>query len=309
MFKIQIFPIVYDQIIIAKKIITERENQERNINQSADEETSPLIHNKTVNTTSEQTRTKKSSIETIDRKYEKDFIEEEIVSSETKSLVCKSICRENNQIYAIKKVPFDKSKLSKVCKEFKIAKNLDKKFVVTIESCWIEDNIFKANGFSYYAKKNIKISEGHGVFSPYNSLLLYIQMEYLPNTLTKILQQLKVELYNSKLRISTFYYIASVFLVELLECVNYLHNWNKPIIHRDLKPENVLITDGSNGRFIKLADFGLSTFHEFSQQSHSQVGTMNYIAPEVPSQNYNTKADIYSLGAIIEEIFDVDVDK
>jgi serine/threonine protein kinase len=294
--------------MIAKEIRTKRENQERNVNQPPDEDTH-LIGNRTVNTTLEQTRAKKFSIEKINEKYEKDFTQVEIISSDTKNLVCKSTCIKNYRIYAIKIVPYDESKFSKVCKEFEIAKNLKKEYVVTIEDWWIEDNYFFAKGFSYYSKKNIKISEGHSVFDPYKSSLLHIQMEYLPNTLTKILKQLKVELNNSKLKLSTFYYIASVFLVELLECVDHLHNWNKPIIHRDLKPDNILITDGIDGRFIKLADFGLSTLHEFSEQPHSQVGTINYIAPEVPSQNYNTKADIYSLGAIIEEIFDVDVDK
>jgi 3-phosphoinositide dependent protein kinase-1 len=51
-------------------------------------------------------------------------------------------------------------------------------------------------------------------------------------------------------------------LAELIECVNYLHVRN--IIHRDLKPMNILITDGINGRFVKLEDFGLSAIHEFN---------------------------------------------
>jgi serine/threonine-protein kinase len=50
-------------------------------------------------------------------------------------------------------------------------------------------------------------------------------------------------------------------LTKIIECVNYLHE--RKIIHRDLKPANILITDGINGRFVRLADFGLSGIHEF----------------------------------------------
>jgi serine/threonine protein kinase len=91
-------------------------------------------------------------------------------------------------------------------------------------------------------------------------------------------------------------------LTEIVECVHYLHVKN--IIHRDLKPANILITDGINGRFVKLGDFGLSVIHEFNDQSHTLgSGTMKYMAPEViKSSKYDTKADIYSLGVIIEEM-------
>jgi serine/threonine protein kinase len=65
-----------------------------------------------------------------------------------------------------------------------------------------------------------------------------------------------------------------------------------------------LVSDGINGRFVKLADFGLSVIHEFNDQSHTRgSGTFNYMAPEVMrTRKYDTKADIYRLGVIIEEM-------
>jgi len=51
------------------------------------------------------------------------------------------------------------------------------------------------------------------------------------------------------------------------------------IIHRDIKPENILLmTDKS----IKLADFGLS-IDATSERPVTRAGTLDYMAPEVPT--------------------------
>ncbi len=78
------------------------------------------------------------------------------------------------------------------------------------------------------------------------------------------------------------YYISSELFKEILEAVNYLHSHKPSIIHRDLKPTNILITEGLNGRFVKLCDFGLATIHKFDEQTHTErLGSVRYIAPEV----------------------------
>ncbi|XP_054169000.1 dual specificity protein kinase shkA-like [Oppia nitens] len=108
------------------------------------------------------------------------------------------------------------------------------------------------------------------------------------------------------------YYITCEILLEVLECVRYLHELNPPVIHRDLKPDNILIAnDIINGRFVKLCDLGLITVHEMVLQSHTGgVGTPKYMAPEVMSgRKYNTKADVYSIGVTIEKLFDFDINE
>ncbi len=76
-----------------------------------------------------------------------------------------------------------------------------------------------------------------------------------------------------------------------------------------LKTTNILITDGTNGRFIKIADFGLATFHKFDEQTHTEgLGNARYVAQEVLNgRNYDMKADIYSLGVVSQELFYVDI--
>jgi serine/threonine protein kinase len=72
-----------------------------------------------------------------------------------------------------------------------------------------------------------------------------------------------------------------------------------------------MITNGKNGRFLRLADFGLATTHEPQKQSHTEDrGTPKYVAPEViSSKYYDTKADIYSLGFVVQDLFWLDVNR
>ncbi len=144
-----------------------------------------------------------------------------------------------------------------------------------------------------------------------NNEMLYIQMELCFNTLKKVIELKQMQFKRNQFEIMTSleYYISSELFKEILEAVNYLHKQNPPIIHRDLKPTNILITEGLNGRFVKLCDFGLATFHESAEQTHTEVlGTERYVAPEVLNgRNYDTKADIYSLCVVSQDLFDVDI--
>jgi len=135
-------------------------------------------------------------------------------------------------------------------------------------------------------------------------------MELCFCTLEQILFKKQAEFPRKELEVMSRleYYISSELFKEILKGVDYLHKQDPPIIHRDLKPTNVLITDGMNGKFVKLADFGLAVVHD--KHTHTQdVGSIKYIAPEVlKGRNYDTKADIYSLGVIIQNLFDIDID-
>ncbi len=71
------------------------------------------------------------------------------------------------------------------------------------------------------------------------------------------------------------YYICCELFIEIIECVHFLHERN--VIHRGLKPANILITNGINGRFVKLGDFCISMNHEFYNESQTQSsGTHKY---------------------------------
>ena len=108
-------------------------------------------------------------------------------------------------------------------------------------------------------------------------------MELCFNTLRKVLEMKQKEFNRKQFAIMTpiEYYISSELFIEIWKVLIIYIN-SIPIIHRDLKPTNILITNGLNGRFVKIADFGLSKIHEIEDQTHTKyVGTVKYIAPEV----------------------------
>lgn len=124
---------------------------------------------------------------------------------------------------------------------------------------------------------------------------------------------------------SRFYIAETILAIETVHNLNY--------IHRDLKPDNILLDKDGH---VRLTDFGLckhaeirpqrmtevqpNTFsHNFNQLksvldkklgykrsrqlAYSTVGTPDYIAPEVFSQNgYDETVDWWSVGVILFEM-------
>ena len=140
---------------------------------------------------------------------------------------------------------------------------------------------------------------------------IYIQMEFCSSNMKNILQKRRKVFARSDSQSMNRieYYICCQIFIELLEAVNYLHQYKpQPIIHRDLKPANILFDEkGINGIFFKLCDFGLAICQE--DMSHTRfVGSIKYMSPEVRfGTHYETKSDVYSLGIIGIELFEIDV--
>jgi serine/threonine protein kinase len=209
-------------------------------------------------------------------------------------------CRFDN--YTIKEIKLEAGKEREFLKQFKIHSNmtnLNDEKIVQYFSVWLKNN------------SNDNRLE---------SVTLCVQMELCEKALKDIINEIEndsnlITSENRTKRLTSLgYYIASQLFIETLEGVNYLHKQNPPIIHRGLKPENIMLKIGSNNRFVKIGDLGLVAVHEYADQSHSSLGhsgdntNAKYTAPEVlNSRNYNTKADIYSLGVILQELFKIDI--
>lgn len=80
------------------------------------------------------------------------------------------------------------------------------------------------------------------------------------------------------------------------------------IVHRDLKPENVFLLDrDGESEFVKVVDFGLSTFVQSDDtrltRAGQSVGTPLYMAPEqAGASTFDARVDVYSLGVLIFEM-------
>eukprot|EP00667_Euglena_gracilis_P004694 EG_transcript_4722 len=86
---------------------------------------------------------------------------------------------------------------------------------------------------------------------------------------------------------------------QVLIALRFIHNLN--LIHCDLKPENILIKSYSRCE-VKVIDFGSSCFT--TDHLSSYVQSRCYRAPEVVlGLPYNQKVDMWSLGAILAELF------
>ena len=260
-------------------------------------------------------------------KYEIKFekIGENPIGSGTYGQVFKVRDKNENNIYAVKKILRG---LTLTLTQILFSMNL------YLNTCSLDENkiekilgevktLMKLNGNQYF----VEYIDSWFEFDNY----LYIQMEFCDQSLRDFIK-LKDKLENkSESEIAFNYYISSELFVELIECVQYLHELKPPIIHRDLKPHNILIKykNSNKGRYLKLCDFGLAVDHkriktleqnirnisidskEFNSsksESHSSgPGTPGYMPLEVYTTHYNTKADIWSLYIIGEELFNTDI--
>jgi len=98
--------------------------------------------------------------------------------------------------------------------------------------------------------------------------------------------------------------------LELCSAIQHAHQ--KGVIHRDLKPANVLAYEEDGQRRVKVIDFGLAKAlqRRLGPQTVETMlgaffGTPAYMAPEQAGGDplrIDTRADIYSLGAILYEL-------
>jgi serine/threonine protein kinase len=114
---------------------------------------------------------------------------------------------------------------------------------------------------------------------------IHIVLEYIQNGSL-------LEYISANTRLSE--YESRKFFVQLLSCVDYLHN-TLHIVHRDLKLENLLLDHLMN---LRLIDFGISKSD--GSVMRTICGSGPYSAPEIHSgKSYSFQVDIWAMGIIL----------
>ena len=99
-------------------------------------------------------------------------------------------------------------------------------------------------------------------------------------------------------------------ILEICSAVQHAHQ--KGIIHRDIKPSNVIVSHRDAKPLLKIIDFGIAkalggSLRELAVETEfgQIVGTLDYMSPEqarLDGDAIDTRADIYSLGALMYEV-------
>ncbi len=92
--------------------------------------------------------------------------------------------------------------------------------------------------------------------------------------------------------------LALRYVGLLCEALAYAHDAH--VLHRDVKPDNVLLTSDNTP---KLLDFGVARLlARTSQKASTNVGTVEYMAPEQMQGAAGTNADLWALGVMFYEL-------
>jgi serine/threonine protein kinase len=242
--------------------------------------------------------------------YFNNFDEMNFLGEGNFSLVFKAKNKKENKLFAIKKVPLNKDfNLNKI-PNVELISNLRDEFVVKYYQLWTENNYVLQDEMKNTYLQNYSLKISHPIFKTDNKLLLHIKMEFCMHSLKEVIELINLDLGQDEDNFLTNigYFIASNLLVEILECVDYLHKQNPEILHKNLKPSNILLTEGKSGRFVKITDFGIFTIEDF--ETFTIKSGIKYIAPEVlRKQSFSIKSDVYSIGMIIEDLFKINTEE
>lgn len=211
--------------------------------------------------------------------------------------------RHEGKCYALKFVPFNIDNFDKSKREVQVLSSLHNENIIRYVTSWI---IKPPKAIS--SEEESSDSSGMTFKSKLGDGCLIIQTEYCKTgTLKSLIDNEFIFMFiNKDKRIK--------MILEIIAGLQYVHN--EAYIHRDLKPQNIFIDQNYHA---KIGDFGLARSYTvvangaddgrspISKKTviclSTKLGTIPYMAPEVNSKHYDKRADFYSLGVIIFELF------
>ena len=154
------------------------------------------------------------------------------------------------------------------------------------------DDIYKEINLMKLMEGNNKENKNTVKFYEYfeNKNEFIIVMEYCDGNLQDLLSKKK------KFNPNEIYEI----LIQLNNSFKIMNQLK--LAHRDLTIKNVLIKYKNKKKtkyIVKLSDYGISKRLIDISKFHSQIGTLNFMAPEVIAGEYKEECDLWSLGILI----------
>jgi len=135
---------------------------------------------------------------------------------------------------------------------------------------------------AYHGGYLLKNSSGHGYS-------LWIEMEYCAAGSVSDLMEITDRTFTEEQ--------ISVIMRHSLCGLKFLHDQKR--LHRDIKAGNIMLNDAGRS---KLGDFGVSGEVKDYTKHHTVIGTPFWMAPEVIQGQYDSLADIWSLGITAIEL-------
>lgn len=181
---------------------------------------------------------------------------------------------------AIKKVIEDKNTRDTIKKEVDLLKKCKHLYIV--------------NYFGSVLGKDVTINDkdakGGFIYPDTETKAIYILMDYCGGGSVRDYLDVKGVLNEKQI---------ACLLVGVIQGLSYLHSQN--MIHRDLKAANILMSEDGT---VKIADFGISTQLNATVTGNpkTMIGTTYWMAPEILSEIYDFKIDIWSLGITVIEM-------
>lgn len=177
---------------------------------------------------------------------------------------------------------FDERKIVAIKKVFQDPKYSNREFKIVVELN--HPNCIKVHRF-FFSQENVKGNE----------LYLNLVMDYIPDTLYKILR------FYVKKNIPFPNALGKIYSYQMFRALSYIHNLG--ICHRDIKPQNILI-DINNHKLV-LCDFGSAKQLKPGDSSVAYICSRYYRAPELilGEESYGMEIDVWSMGCVIAEMF------
>ncbi|GFP87452.1 probable serine/threonine-protein kinase at1g54610 [Phtheirospermum japonicum] len=131
-----------------------------------------------------------------------------------------------------------------------------------------------------------------GLVTSRSSCNIYLVFEYMEHDVSGLLSSPEITFTEAQVK---------CYMKQLLSGLEHCHS--RGVMHRDIKGANLLV---DNEGVLKIADFGLANFCNFSQRQPltSRVVTLWYRPPELllGSTDYGESVDLWSVGCLFAEL-------